>query len=355
MLEFELNKAYAPFALRISARVEAEWLVLLAPSGAGKSLALNLLAGIVRPDSGWVRLQGETLYDSGRRINLPMRRRRIGYVFQDFALFPHMNVAANIAYGLPPEADRGREVARWLAFFHLEGRERAYPAELSGVQKPRVALALALACRARLLLLDEPLSALDRPIRQRLQWELVRLKREFAVPVLLVTHDFAEAQLLGDRVAVLDNGRLLEEGETGALFARPRSHRTAHFLGVENVWPVRVEAGPAEGELMARIGGLALRIPPQRRFAPGDAGHLCIRAADVRLATDESPRPNALAATVAGLTPEGGTMRVTLRPTEGEGPVLITLLDDYVRGRYGIGEGSRIRVWLPPDKLFLCE
>jgi len=354
MLDFDLRKAFDGYALELSARVGPEWLVLLAPSGGGKSLTLNLLAGIVRPDAGRVTLDGQTLYDGAHGVNLPMRRRRIGYVFQDFALFPHMTVARNIAYGLPAGVSPEQDVARWLAFFHLEGREAAWPRELSGGQRQRVALARALACRPRLLLLDEPLSALDRPIRLSLQTELARLKAELSIPVVLVTHDFGEAQVLGDRVAVLAQGRLLETGPRDELFARPRRHETARFLGVENVWPARVVGGAGDA-LRVEAGGLTARVAAQPGVGPGSARFLCIRAADVRLVTDEKPRPNAMEATVAAITPEGAMSRLMLQPQAAGAPALVTLLDDYVRGRYGIEVGSPVRVWLPPEKLLLCE
>jgi molybdate transport system ATP-binding protein len=355
MLEFDLSKSYGAFRLSLAARIGAEWLVLLSPSGGGKSLTLNLLAGIVRPEAGHARLHGRTIVDLAAGIDVPMRQRRIGYVFQDYALFPHMSVAENIAYGLPRRADREAVIARWLRFFHLDGKGRAYPRELSGGQRQRVALARALANQPQLLLLDEPLSALDRRIREQLQRDLAALKQELSIPVILVTHDFTEAQVLGDRVAVLDRGRMLEMDEKARLFAQPRRHETAAFLGVENVLPARVEARGAGGELTVALGAWRATVPAQARFAPGDAAYFCIRAGDVRLKVDERERPNPFSARVAAVIPEGGTNRVELNHAAGDGPVLTLLMDDYVLGRYGLRAGAPITVWLPSEKIFLCE
>ena len=354
MLEFDLSKTYGAFTLNLAATVGNEWLVLLAPSGAGKSLTLNLIAGMTKPDAGYVRLNGRTISDTAQGVTVPMRHRRIGYVFQDYALFPHMTTARNIAYGLPKGSDRSAVVERWCRFFHLSGKEEFYPRELSGGQRQRVALARALANEPDLMLLDEPLSALDRRIRASLQRDLADLKNDLSLPVILVTHDFSEAQMLGDRVAVLEGGQLLEMGEKKHIFAHPRRHETARFLGVENVIPARVEGRDGDGEVTVAMGEWKVTVPSDPHFMPGDAVYFCIRAADVRLKVDERERPNPFSAHVARIIPEGGTNRVELNHVTEGGPGLILLMDDYVIGRYGMNPGSPITVWLPSEKAFLC-
>ncbi|MCZ6728277.1 MAG: ABC transporter ATP-binding protein [SAR324 cluster bacterium] len=354
MLEFTLKKHYRNFALNVEAKIGADWLVLLAPSGAGKSLTLNMLAGLVRPDDGRVQVNGEVLFDKGAGVDMPIRRRRIGYAFQQYGLFPHLNVEANIAYGIPPAADAQAEVMRWLRFFHLVDKRTAYPGELSGGQQQRVALARALASAPRILLLDEPLSALDPPIREGLQRELAALKGELSIPVVLVTHDFHEAQLLGDRMIVLDQGRVVEAGAKEDIFARPRRHETASFLGVENVMAGRVQ-GVTRGGVTVEVGGLTFRARPGGRFAAGDKVYCCVRAQDVRLVVDKKRRPNSIGTTVSHIDPREGTNRVLLAPPKKGAPQLVIWLDDYVLGRYGIHVGSRVNVWLPPERIMLCE
>ncbi len=368
MLEFDLSKSYGAYSLKVAERLADEWLVLLAPSGAGKSLLLNLIAGLTRADGGFVRLDGETLYDHGLGINLPIRKRRIGYLFQDYALFPHLTVEENIAFGLPPGQPRGAAVRHWVRFFQLEGREKSYPGELSGGQQQRVALARTLASQPRLLLLDEPFSALDRRIREMLYREVQQLKAELSLPVILVTHDFVEAQLLGDRVSVLEDGRVLESGPKGLIFAHPKRHETARFLGIDNVLPATVSVGGSVGKatgekgiaeheaVTVRLGGLSFQVRSERRFANGEAVFLCIYSADVRLLLDNTGRRNAVAATVLRVHPQEGTNRLTVGLLDAGGGTaaeLETLVDDYVLSRHGIGPGQTITLWLPEDKLFL--
>lgn len=379
MLQFDLEKHYGEFSLKIAGEVKGEWLVLLAPSGAGKSLALNLISGITRPERGFVRLNGETLFDSGKKINRPIRQRRIGYLFQDYALFPHMTVAANIAYGLPRGVEAHGETKRWMSFFQLEGRERAYPRQLSGGQRQRVALARTLASKPRALLLDEPFSALDRRTRETLYREVARLKEELTLPVILVTHDFNEARLLGDKVAVLEEGRVLETGAKERIFARPRRHETARFLGVENVHPARVLASEPHGpagqtpppqtsgrRYKVESRGLTLEVLQEEEFSTNGVVHLCIHASDVRLLLDRDERPNALSVRIGGLEPHGGANLLRLHPllpgeetgARGigvEAATFLMLVDDYVIGRHGLVEGRTVSVWLPPEKLFICE
>lgn len=368
MLEFDLSKSYGAYSLQMAEKVANEWLVLLAPSGAGKSLLLNLIAGLTQADGGFVRLDGETLFDRAAGINLPIRKRRIGYLFQDYALFPHLTVEENIAFGLPAGEARHPAVNRWVRFFQLEGREKSKPGELSGGQQQRVAMARTLASRPRVLLLDEPFSALDRRIREALYSEVQKLKTELSLPVILVTHDFVEAQMLGDRVSVLEEGRVLESGPKGLIFAQPQRHETARFLGVDNVLPATVSVedavggskeGGAAGQRKAvrvRLGGLTFLVHSERRFLGGEAVFLCIYSADVRLLLDNTGRPNAVEATVLQIHPQEGTNRLTMGLHEaggGEPPRLETLVDDYVLGRHGIGPGNRVTLWLPEDKLFL--
>lgn len=372
MLEFDLSKSYGAYSLKMAERLGDEWLVLLAPSGAGKSLLLNLIAGLTRADAGFVRLDGETLFDRAAGINLPIRKRRIGYLFQDYALFPHLTVEENIAFGLPRGEARDPAVQRWMRFFQLEGREKSHPGELSGGQRQRVALARTLASRPRLLLLDEPFSALDRRIREALYREVQKLKSELSLPVILVTHDFVEAQLLGDRVSVLEEGRVLESGPKGRIFAHPIRHETARFLGIGNVLPATVsdavsdavsgaegagEGGnPEKKAVMVRVGGLSFLVRSERRFANGEAVFLCIHSADVRLLLDNAGRPNSVSATVLRVHPQEGTNRLTMGLHDdggGSAVELETLVDDYVMSRHGIGTGEKVTLWLPEDKLFL--
>jgi molybdate transport system ATP-binding protein len=210
-----------------------ECLALAGPSGAGKTSVLRIAAGLVRPDSGRVEANGETWLDTERGVDLPPERRRCGYVFQEYALFPHLSAWQNVAYPLRgvPRAQRRERSLELLGRFGLRDLADARPRTLSGGERQRVALARVLARRPAVLLLDEPLSALDARTRASASRELAAVLREVEVPALLVTHDFAEAAELGDRVGVIDSGRVRQEGTPTELAAEPRSAFVADFTG----------------------------------------------------------------------------------------------------------------------------
>lgn len=204
------------FDLTVRFATDARRLVLYGPSGAGKSQTLKMIAGLTAPDRGHVRLNGEALYDGAARIDVPVRARRLAYLFQDYALFPHLDVRQNIAFGLRqgwrnPSRDEASEAVRhWLEAFQLEAVAHQYPEQLSGGQRQRTALARALVAEPRALLLDEPFAALDAALRARLRDELADLQAALGLPLLLITHDDADVRRFGDAVLQLDQGRLVE-------------------------------------------------------------------------------------------------------------------------------------------------
>lgn len=204
------------FELQACFRSDARRLVLFGPSGAGKSQTLKIVAGLTTPDQGHVRLSGEVLVDRAAGIDVPARRRGLGYVFQDYALFPHLNVVQNIGFGLqaswrnPPPTQIGAQVQRWLDAFALGPVARHFPEQLSGGQRQRTALARALAAQPRALLLDEPFAALDTALRARLRDELAELLARLDLPMILITHDEADVRRLGDEVLLMDDGRIAQ-------------------------------------------------------------------------------------------------------------------------------------------------
>jgi molybdate transport system ATP-binding protein len=288
--------------------------VLFGPSGCGKTTVLRCLAGLERPDRGVIRCGSDVWFDAGRRLCLRPQRRGVGYLSQDYALFPHLTVGQNVAYGLDqvPAAERNRRVHELLGLLGLGGLERRLPRQLSGGQQQRVALARAVARRPRLLLLDEPLSALDAPAREQLRRELRRWLAAMGVPTLLVTHDRGETLALGDAVVLMAGGRVCQSGPVEEVFARPSSVEAARIVGVDTVLPsevVRTAEGLAEVCISAvRLFALAEGIQPGRAF-------VSIRGEDVILekggGSPSSPR-NRLAARVTGLAREGPMVRVTL-------------------------------------------
>ena len=211
--------------------------VLFGPSGAGKTLTLQCLAGLITPASGRIVVDGHVLFDRAAGINLPAQARRVGYVFQGYALFPHLTVADNLGFGLRdrPRAERARRVARVVEQLGLGGFEQRYPRELSGGQRQRVALGRALAIEPALLLLDEPLSALDAPLRRALRDELRQVLSGVGTAAVVVTHDFTEAYRLGDRIVVYDRGRVVQSAPRSELLWQPASESVARIMGIPNI------------------------------------------------------------------------------------------------------------------------
>jgi molybdate transport system ATP-binding protein len=288
--------------------------VLFGPSGAGKSTVLRCLAGLERPERGHIRFQGETWWDATTGTFLPPQQRRVGLLFQDYALFPHLSAEQNVQFGLHPlpAAERQERSRALFTLLRLEGLEGRRPRELSGGQQQRVALARALAIRPRLLLLDEPLSALDAPARETLRSELRRLLRELGLPAVVVTHDRLEALALGDDLVAMEGGRVCQVGAVADVFNHPADLAVARMTGIETVLP---------GHVLQREAGLAtVAVGPHSLTAlepphGGEAVFACIRAEDVTLgpaeATPTSAR-NRLPCTVVSLSHEGALVRVTL-------------------------------------------
>lgn len=217
------------FQLSISFTGNCQRIVLFGPSGAGKSLTLQAVAGLLTPDRGTITLGGQPLFDAARGIDVPTRSRGAAYLFQDYALFPHLNVRQNVSFALrrgwlnPRARDNAPEVEYWLDAFDLKAVAGSYPAQLSGGQKQRVALARALVAEPRILLLDEPFAALDASMRERMRRELSDLQTRLDIPMVLITHDEADVAVFGDQVVQVDHGRVQEVAHYEAFAARNAS------------------------------------------------------------------------------------------------------------------------------------
>jgi molybdate transport system ATP-binding protein len=236
-VEVVIRKRLSGFTLDVAWTGGDGVTVLFGPSGSGKTLTLHCLAGLVRPDEGRISVDGRNLFDGATATHLPPQTRRVGYVFQGYALFPHLTVLQNVAFGLRnlPPIESQQRVTTVVTRLSLDGLESRYPHELSGGQKQRVALARALAMDPAFLLLDEPLSALDLPLRRALRDELRTILSDLRVPAILVTHDFTEAYHLGDRVIVYEEGRVSQAASRSELLWQPASESVARILGLRNI------------------------------------------------------------------------------------------------------------------------
>jgi len=290
--------------------------VLFGASGSGKTTILRCLAGLERPEKGSILFGAESWLDAGNNLFLSPKKRGVGFVPQDYALFPHLTVARNVGYGLKelPATERAAQVAGTLRWLGLAGLEHRLPHELSGGQQQRVALARAVVRRPRLLLFDEPLAALDTPTRLRVRGELRQLLRHLGIPTILVTHDRLETLALGDEVVVLHDGRNVQQGAAPDVFSRPMNLAVAEITAVETILSGHIFE-TRDGLVTVAVG--AARMIALAGDLPTDARevYVCIRAEDVVLmqadTVQSSPR-NRWAATVRGLAREGPLVRVSL-------------------------------------------
>ena len=279
MFEIAIRKRVGAFELAVELEAaENQIIVLFGPSGAGKSMTLASVAGFVAPDSGRIVAGTRVLFDSARGIDLAPQQRNVGLVKQDLALFPHLTVEQNVAYGLyrAPRKTQQARVDELLRLVHLDETAGRYPAQLSGGQKQRVALARALAPAPELLLLDEPFSALDAPTRMELRDELLHLQRALKIPLVFVTHDLGEAYFLADRLAVIDAGRILQMDAPGQVLQRPACLEVARAIGVSNIFAGAIESCDPGG-CRVRVGDVVLDAPPIAG-EPGTPVHVCVRA-----------------------------------------------------------------------------
>lgn len=233
-LSVDIEKRVGRFHLKSCFEAEEETLAILGASGCGKSMTLKCIAGIMTPDKGSIVLNGRVLFDSKKKINIPARNRSTGYLFQNYALFPNMTVEQNIACGIPRSRDKVKAVEEKIAAFYLHGLERHHPYQLSGGQQQRVALARMLASEPALLMLDEPLSALDSFLKWQLELEILKVQESFGGTILFVSHNRDEVYRICDRVAVMEDGQTIEVLNKRELYAKPQTLSTALLSGCKN-------------------------------------------------------------------------------------------------------------------------
>ncbi|MDD3271993.1 MAG: ABC transporter ATP-binding protein, partial [Syntrophomonadaceae bacterium] len=277
--------------------VGQEIMAILGPSGCGKTMTLKCIAGLMTPDRGRIVLNEQVLFDSQQGINLPARQRKIGFLFQNYALFPHLTVHDNIAFGIRqlPATERNERVQQLLAKMRLDHFGHRYPVELSGGQQQRVALARALAPEPEVLLLDEPFSALDTQVKERLEAELLEIQSDFQGHVLFVTHNLAEAYRLSSKMAVYETGGLLQWGERQTIIERPANEKVARLTGMENIFD-GIVSGIAGSRVDIGLGTGYLSLYPDNlnRLVVNQEISVAIRPEYVKLS--DSKEENCLAA-----------------------------------------------------------
>src|SRR2546428_4216830 len=319
-----ITKRFPGFTLDVRWEAEQSVLGLFGPSGAGKTLTLQCLAGLIRPDAGRIVVGERVFFDAAAGVDLSPQQRRIGYVFQGYALFPHLTVVKNIAFGLQgrPRLDRARRISEVIERLGLRGLEQRYPRELSGGQRQRVALGRALAIDPTLLLLDEPLSALDAPLRRALRDELRAILSGWGTAAVVVTHDFTEAYRLAHRVIVYDAGGVVQSAPRSELLWQPASEPVARIMGIRNVLRgTVVKAMPDRIQIAWRGQMLEAVNSPSRSYLPAADSPIAffIRPEYVRLirkdrgAADPSHHMNLMDGSVVGEEDFGTTWSLRIR------------------------------------------
>ncbi len=289
------DHAHTGFALDLAFETRAGINILFGPSGSGKTTTLRAIAGLATPDDGRIAHGSRVLFDSAARINLSIQARRIGFVFQDSALFPHLTAAQNVAYGLrqPEQRARHERVRELLALFNVEHAAARYPRELSGGEQQRVALARALAAQPDILLLDEPLSAVDAPTRTRLLDEIDTAQRADGIPFLYVTHNHAEAVRLGAHLILLHEGRVVQTGRPLDVFNSPQGALAVRAVGTENLFTGRViEQRMTDGVTIVEVQGVQLEAA-YHALPVGSLITVGVRAEDIIVARERLTQTSA--------------------------------------------------------------
>ncbi|MCK1615984.1 ABC transporter ATP-binding protein [Bradyrhizobium sp. 159] len=330
---------------------KGEFLTLLGPSGSGKTTTLMMIAGFEDPTAGDITIDGKSV------VGLPPYRRNIGMVFQNYALFPHLTVAENIGFPLKqrgvPKPEREKLVGQTLELVHLPGYGGRYPRQLSGGQQQRVALARAIVFKPQLLLMDEPLSALDKKLRENLQLEIRRLHADLGITFILVTHDQEEALTMSDRIAVMNDGELVQVGRPEELYDRPSSRFVAGFIGESNFLPATVR-GTENGTVLVECQGGVMRAVPLGTPVSGSKVALTIRPERLHFAdgrVDSETAVNVMPVTVAEAVFAGERCRYVLKTDDGTSVILRESTSASVRRR-AIGERTKI-VWSVADTILV--
>lgn len=320
MILARLKKRFAPgrdssgFALDVDVQTSAPVTVLFGPSGAGKTLTLESIAGFAKPDEGRIMIGDDLLFDGATHVNLPPQSRRCGYVFQNYALFPHMTLRENLEFacGFRPKLERHRRVSEMLDRFRLNELAGRRPRELSGGQKQRCSIARALLAEPRALLLDEPAQGLDPVLRMDLYDVLREVRAGFQIPILLVTHDLAECFELGEQMYVFHEGKIAQKGTPTEIFDRPANTQVARLLGIYNMLQAEVRTlDPGRNTSTLTVEDFELSGPYLPGKFKGDRVWICMRPEELRaVPRDGRPGANQIPVQLQSVTRRPGAMRL---------------------------------------------
>ncbi|MFQ5586962.1 MAG: ABC transporter ATP-binding protein [Thermodesulfobacteriota bacterium] len=360
-LSINLNKRLHTFSIDVGLSLGEETMVLFGPSGAGKSSLLHLISGIITPNSGVVTINHRDVYNSDKGVNLPIRSRRVGHLFQDYALFPHMTVYDNIAYGMGErnKEQAKRKVEELVALMRLTGLEDRRPHEISGGQKQRTALARTLATEPQLLLLDEPFSALDYQVREKLRSDVVMIHQRYPITTIFVTHDLEEAFVMGERIGVINDGRLEQVGTREEVFYKPRTRNVAKLIGTRNIFRGRVSL--VRGNELTidteELGEIRAAAHPGASFHQGEAVSFTIRPEEIMIirpdrAIDSRVRYNRVDGTVVSSVGKGASHTVFFQTQDGRAHLKIEI-PNFACRKIRPTAGKRISVSLKKESIWI--
>ncbi len=293
------------FTLDAEFKCRNEMIVLFGPTGAGKTLTLNCIAGLEHPDSGYISVNDTIYFDSEQNINVSPQNRKVGYLFQNYALFPHLTVEENIMFGLRSKKDVKEQM---LDIFEIHGLEKRYPSQLSGGQRQRVALARALITNPKILLLDEPFSSLDYTTRVRLRRDLKKIREMIEIPIILITHNPVEAYTMADTLIVYKYGGIEQIGQPKEIFNKPRSEKVARLVGINNIFKGKI-CDVLQDEIV--IQSLEKITAPQvPGLEIGDEVTWCIRSDQVMVLREDMPlgkavKENIFSGRISEIIPKG--------------------------------------------------
>ncbi len=336
-------------------------LALVGPSGAGKTTLLRMIAGLSTPVDGQIECAGQTWLDTTQQRNVAVRDRRIGFVFQQYALFPHLTAQQNVEQSCRHlrGADRRQRAQHWLGKVNLAGLEARRPDQLSGGQQQRVGLARALAREPNILLLDEPFSAVDRATRDRLYQELAQLRRELSIPVVLVTHDLDEAIVLSDQLCMLSQGVTLQSGPVTEVTNRPSSVLVARLVGIKNVFRATVLENTADGGALIEWRGNRLEVQLHNNFKPGQLVHWCIPQSHLILHRRGRPsrgeRENPVTGRVADMLPLGDSVLLSIQVGRPDRPPVFLSVPLHAAQRNEIAVGVTVSFSLLAQSIHLMK
>lgn len=355
MIEIQVSKKIKETQMRFFFSLKSNRTVVFGPSGSGKSTLLKMITGFFPPDEGEISVKKSLIFSSQKKVNIPIHRRNFGYLPQDFTLFPNMTVRENIMYGFNAKKSPQDKnyVASIVDTFGIAKKMKEMPENLSGGQQQRVALARIILMKPDALLLDEPFSALDRPIRESLRDLVVDLSEELNIPVVFVTHDLEEAYIFGRELVVIDKGEVIEYGERESLFRSPRYVETASLLDFQNIWPLQIRD---DGRLITERGRV-LEIEEKDVDQSGTPRYCCIRPEDIMIVREDRPitdkqRQNSVTGIVKGLHFRGRYIQIEM---EAERQEYIVHIPEHVFKVMDIHKGKNITCSLKTEAMVFCK